>query len=81
MKLFAVVESSIDDDGNLNGNIHSIHKTREDASKELNKYRKKVIKYFDNPYEDSQDGYYFDISEDDDMYIRTECHIEEIEVE
>ena len=81
MKLFIIVEASSDDDGNLNGGIHSIHKTLEDARKELNKYRKKVVGWFDDPYVDSKSGVYFDISEDDDMSIRTECHIQEVDVE
>ena len=80
MKLFIIVEASIDDDGNLNGCIHSIHKTRQEASKELNKYRKEVIGWFDDPYEDYKKDHYFDISEDDDISIRTECHIEEVEI-
>lgn len=80
MKLFALVEAYSDDDGNFGSEIRSIYKTKEEAIKALQARYEEVLTYFNDPNDDFDDEYYFDISEMDDIEVRREGHIEELDI-
>ena len=81
MKLFIITEAVSDDDGNFYSQVHSTHKTKEEAIDELKKLHDETIEYFNDPEDDYEDGdNSFEISEADDFEIRNYACIDEVEI-
>lgn len=70
-EIFIVVSAVADDDGNLYGDVESVHNTYEEAVNALKVLHDQVITYFENPEDDYEEGdNYYDTVEADDYSIR-----------
>lgn len=79
MTIFILVSAYSDDDGNFGAEVKGIFKTREEAQVALKEFHDKTLNNFTDPDDDSNDNY-FDISEEEDIVIRTTGHIVEKEI-
>ncbi len=81
MKLFIITEAISDDDYNFYSQVHSVHKTEQEAIDELKKLHDNTIEYFEDPDDSYEDGdKSFDICENEDIEIRNYAHIDEVEI-
>ena len=81
MTVFILVGASSDDDGNFGGEVRGIFKTREEARAALKKIHDETLEDFMDPDDCCSANYdYFDISENDDIVVRTQVRIVEKEI-
>lgn len=81
MAVFILVGAYSDDDGNFGGEVRGIFKTREEARVALKKIHDETLEDFMDPDDCCSDNYdYFDISENDDIVVRTQVRIVEKEI-